>query len=139
MKPLVLEGIDWLFVYGTLMRGECRHGALGGRMNVLEVEPAEVPGRLVNCGTYPGFLNDPGGGSVVKGELVRMRDVKETLALVDRIEGFLGDAQPDSLFDRTLVEARTATGRTQLAWIYVLADPTGFPEIPSGSWRDRAP
>jgi gamma-glutamylcyclotransferase (GGCT)/AIG2-like uncharacterized protein YtfP len=137
MKPPVIESIDWLFVYGTLMSGDSRHVALGGRANVLSVEPAEVWGRLVDCGSYPGFVNDPDSGARVLGELIRVRDVRETLARLDRIEGFLSEDLPGSLYHRTLVEARTATGRKQVAWIYVLAEPEGLPEIPSGSWRDR--
>ncbi len=126
---------DRLFVYGTLMRGECRHGALGGRKNVAEIEPAEVTGRLVDCGSYPGLVRAPAG--TVAGELVRVRDVERTLAKLDRIEGYLGEDVPGSLYHRVLVEARAESGRTLTAWTYVLVEPGELPEIPSGSWKEH--
>lgn len=136
MGRSVVSQIDRLFVYGTLMRGECRHGALGGRRNVAEIEPAEVTGRLVDCGSYPGLL--PVATGRVVGELVRVLDVEGTLAKLDRIEGYLGEGVPGSLYHRVVVDARAESGRTLTAWTYVLVEPDGLPEIPSGSWKERA-
>ena len=129
--------VDRLFVYGTLMRGECRQGALGGRRNVVEVEEADVAGRLVDCGSYPGLVPDDGSGRRVSGEVVRVRDAAATLARLDRIEDYRGESVPGSLYLRVLVEARLESGGVATAWTYVLADPKRFPEIPSGSWRAR--
>ncbi len=119
------------------MRGECRHGALGSRRNVLEIEAAEVAGRLVDCGAYPGFVEDPDSRRRVVGEIVRIRDVNETLERLDRIEGYRGEGVPGSLYRRTVIDVRTASGASERAWIYVLAAPEGFPEIASGAWSTR--
>jgi gamma-glutamylcyclotransferase (GGCT)/AIG2-like uncharacterized protein YtfP len=131
------DATDYLFVYGTLMRGECRHETLGGSDTVLAVEEAEVTGRLVDCGSYPGFVRDPACGRVVRGELVRVRETKELLARLDLVEGYLGEGVPGSLYHRTLVEARSGDGVTVTAWIYELVEPEGFPDVESGCWRSR--
>jgi gamma-glutamylcyclotransferase (GGCT)/AIG2-like uncharacterized protein YtfP len=130
--------IDRIFVYGTLMRGEARHGALGGRRNLLSIEPASVAGRLVDCGAYPGLLLDAEAGARVTGEVVRVRDVAATLSRLDGIEGYRGPHRPGSLYRRELVVAWSVGGAATPAWTYVLADARNFPSIDGGDWRHRS-
>lgn len=79
------HGIDKIFVYGTLLRGEPRSlymqdydliGAFG------------VPGRLYDTGRgYPAALFDSGIEGMVYGELYLMGDAERKIAELDRIEG----------------------------------------------------
>ncbi len=126
---------DAVFVYGTLMRGESRFSrpsAHGLTCALL----AEMPGRLLDLGAYPGLLPPTGPDQWVEGEFIRVRDIGPGIADLDAIEGFRGFGEPGSLYRRALVEVGVGDGRTRLAWTYFLADEhTNAPVIPSGSWR----
>lgn len=127
---------DALFVYGTLMRGECRHGVLHAH-GVESVEPAEVTGKLYDLGDYPGMILGPGRGTV-HGELVRLRHLDRALVELDGVEGFKGFGAGGSWFRRTVVRTRTADGSAHWAWAYVYDQPLGAAKrITSGDWRRR--
>lgn len=118
-----------VFVYGTLLAGECRAGVLAG----LDRTPGRTRGSLVNCGSYPGMV--PGDGWV-QGELVALRDAA-TVTRLDRIEGFPGFGRQGGLYRRVLVPVEVQPSRVERAWTYLLEEPGGFPPIPGGSWRNR--
>ncbi len=130
-----VPGLDALFVYGTLLRGEPRRPLLdahGVRCTLL----AETTGRLLDCGSYPGLVIEPDSNLQVQGELVRSDDIESLLRELDRVEGCLGFGHPDSLFERRLVVVHVGDGRTRDAWSYVArrAAGDGVP-IVGGDWR----
>ena len=72
-----------LFVYGTLMRGGCRHHLLAGQR--LLGEASTRPGyALYHLGDYPGMVACPDGG-VVWGELYAVE--QRLLPRLDQEEG----------------------------------------------------
>ena len=73
----------YLFVYGTLKRGLCRHHFLKGQHFVA---PAKTRPhyRLFNVGEYPGMVRAADGLSI-EGELWSVDD--ESLKQIDREEG----------------------------------------------------
>src|SRR5688500_15282444 len=73
---------DYLFAYGTLMRGEPLHHVLA--RGLVLVGEGRVAGRLVSLGRYPGLVD---GRARVQGELYRI-DAPEVLSAVDRAEGY---------------------------------------------------
>lgn len=73
----------FLFVYGTLMRGGCRAGALVGQRFVGEAS-TEPRYRMVNCGTYPGLLEASPGRSIY-GEVWEVK--ADCLPRLDEVEG----------------------------------------------------
>jgi gamma-glutamylcyclotransferase (GGCT)/AIG2-like uncharacterized protein YtfP len=83
-----------IFVYGTLQRGQVRERCWP--RPALRVEPATVRGWLFDLGPYPALVV-PAAGEVadtIAGELwhVAADDLEVTLAALDRIEGFQGNA-----------------------------------------------
>lgn len=128
------EPLDAVFVYGTLMRGESRFGALD-RAGLRCVLLAERWGRLLDLGAYPGLLLDEAGGALVQGEFVRHADIGALLERLDAIEGFEGFGANDSLYRRTVVDVAVGDGRVRQAWTYVYAGDPGAPTIASGDWR----
>lgn len=122
-----------LFVYGTLMRGECRHRHLG---RFRFIAPAVASGTLLDCGDYPALRLD--GAGTVRGELVELGDIAD-LRRLDQVEGFHGFASPMSWFRRTLITVRLPSGEARRAWVYAghsaLALARGV--IPSGDWRSH--
>jgi gamma-glutamylcyclotransferase (GGCT)/AIG2-like uncharacterized protein YtfP len=86
--------MTFVFVYGTLKRGDCRHRFLAGSHFC---GPALTrPGyRLYQLGEFPGLVASESGGCI-EGELYRVSDA--VLALLDDVE-----AVADSLFERAAV------------------------------------
>jgi gamma-glutamylcyclotransferase (GGCT)/AIG2-like uncharacterized protein YtfP len=123
-------GVDGVFVYGTLLRGECR----GRVLRCFPSTPGRIVGGLVDCASYPGLV---AGEGWVQGELVAVTD-PVVMRELDGIEGFPGFGRGEGLYRRTLVRVACEWPARPLAWTYRLeGDPARFPPIPNGSWRAR--
>ena len=123
------HSIGEVFVYGTLLSGESRHGHLM-EFDPVAQDAARARADLLDLGSYPGLI--PGAGSV-RGELYGFADVDAVLASLDQIEGY-GAGEP-SLYNRVVLQVESAGG-TQWAWTYAYAREGGTP-IPSGDWREH--
>jgi gamma-glutamylaminecyclotransferase len=118
----------FLFVYGTLKRGGCRHGPLASQRFRGE---ARTPPRyaLHDLGEYPGLTTDEETGQAVHGEVY---EVEESLTpWLDTVEG------APSWFKRAPIDVE---GYSDIVWAYFYqGDPAGRPRIASGKWNnDRA-
>lgn len=82
---------DLLFVYGTLKRGYQRHSVLS-RQRFLGRAGSVDPGRLFDCGEYPGLVLCTDGNSI-KGELYSVS--RQCLDACDQVEGV-----PEGLYAR---------------------------------------
>jgi gamma-glutamylcyclotransferase (GGCT)/AIG2-like uncharacterized protein YtfP len=123
------EPTAWVFVYGTLKRGQPNH-RLVARF-VREVREGRVTGVLVDLGGYPGWL--PGDG-VVRGELLRLEPGGVALRGLDELEDFFGPGDPRNEYERVLVAVVTDDGLVE-AWAYRYAGPVeGVPRLPGGVW-----
>ena len=115
---------EYLFAYGTLMRGEPLHRALA--RGTTFIGEGHVAGRLVGLGRYPGLVD---GSGRVRGELYRLDDA-ELLPAVDRAEGYN--------FDRRRAIVTALDGRRVRAWLYRYTGPRATATlIASGDWRRR--
>lgn len=125
-----------LFVYGTLMRGECRHHHIE-RCKPVRIEPATVAGKLFDYGEYPGLVAGPAhGASRVRGELIEFHDIEPVVALLDRVEGVRANPSAADEYRRMIVEVALSDGTRVPAWAYVAARiPPGARWIRSGNWR----
>jgi gamma-glutamylcyclotransferase (GGCT)/AIG2-like uncharacterized protein YtfP len=120
---------DYLFVYGTLRKGDARAHRLLGAARF--VSKGTVSGRLYDLGDYPGLRKTPRGGARVGGEVYELAgpDPERRLAILDRYEG--------AEFRRARVVVRLRDGRVHRAWAYVLANqpPKGTRPIPTGVYK----
>lgn len=123
------------FLYGTLMKGECRWHHIEPHVSGL-VQPAVVRGALIDLGRYPGLTHgSPDEG--VTGDLIPLQVSQELMRMLDEIEVFEGYGRAGSLYRRVLREAQTSTGSC-LAWTYLYLGVTeGKPRIDEGAWRGR--
>ena len=129
--------VDSVFVYGTLMRGESRHGAIE-QHRPAEFGAANAPGRLhATAADYPMLDvhgDEPAG--IVRGEVARFSNTGPVLETLDRVEAFHGYARGGHEYVRTLLEVDTANGARRLAWTYVAGDRSMIgARIDSGCWR----
>jgi gamma-glutamylcyclotransferase (GGCT)/AIG2-like uncharacterized protein YtfP len=107
----------YLFVYGTLKRGETSHRRLAQNQNVRFVGPAKIRGELYVLRDYdfPGAVPSSRPDRFVFGQLFRLRTPARTLRALDRFE-----ESDDGLFCRRLVDV-WAEGRKMKAWTYFYA------------------
>lgn len=119
-------GVDetLVFVYGTLLQGECNHTWLQ-RARFLGRSSTRHGYDLRDLGSFPALVE--GGGSVVHGEIYACD--RRTLLGLDEIEDC-----PDFYY-RGAIELDD--GRTALAYLLPRGSARHFPVIESGDWRER--
>ena len=116
-----------IFVYGTLMRGECRHSVLRGQQFV-SVASTEPRYRLLLVDDYPGLVDAANGKGVsIVGELWQVD--RQNLQRLDAIE-----CVDDGLFKRRKIQLTEPSGWAD-AWFY-LQDATNLENLGS-DWRLR--
>lgn len=125
------------FVYGTL-----RKDARGSTQNALTRDwqfegYGTVPAELYDFGAYPGAVPNAAGDARVRGEIYRLPDARETLALLDHYEG-CGPLHPSPHeFERELVDVTLEHGGRASAWIYwYQPEPCGR-RLASGDYLER--
>jgi gamma-glutamylcyclotransferase (GGCT)/AIG2-like uncharacterized protein YtfP len=117
-----------LFIYGTLMPGLRLEAEMqGARFLGL----AQVPGRLVDVGRYPGLL--PGDG-LVSGEVYEVDDAH--LARLDAVEDMVPGDRGASQYWREEVTVLSGPVQGQRVQTYVYNRPVdGCVPIPHGDYR----
>ena len=117
-----------LFIYGTLMPGLRLEAEMQGARFV---GAAQVPGRLVDVGRYPGFLS---GEDLVTGEVYEVNDAH--LARLDGVEGVVPGDRAASQYWREEVMVTSGPLQGQQVQTYVYNRPTdGCTPIPHGEYR----
>lgn len=110
---------EYLFLYGTLMPGECDNEVAPIVKRLRPVGTARVPGRLYDLGEYPGAVVDPSADTSVRGELVELPRNQAVFDALDRYEEFDPLNPSKSLFVRKKARVTLADGRKFESWIYV--------------------
>jgi gamma-glutamylcyclotransferase (GGCT)/AIG2-like uncharacterized protein YtfP len=130
---------DYLFVYGTLMRRA--RSAMGAAMRAqltrasIFIGLAHLPGRLVDLGAYPGFIDAEDLGALVHGEVVRLIQPAEILAQLDAYEGLSDPPSAQDEYARMRRRVNLASGHALMAWIYVYQGPLDRSRpIAEGQW-----
>lgn len=117
-----------LFIYGTLMPGLRLEAEMQGARFLGE---AQVPGRLVDVGRYPGLLSGPGQ---VKGEVYEVDAAH--LARLDSVEDMVPGDRAASQYWREIVTVLSGPLQGQRVQTYVYNRPVdGCTAIPHGDYR----
>ncbi len=117
-----------LFIYGTLMPGLRLEAEMHGAGFV---GTAQVPGRLVDVGRFPGLL--PGDGQIT-GEVYEVDDVQ--LARLDVVEGMVRGDRGASQYWREAVSVLSGPLQGQPVQTYVYNRPVdACVPIPHGDYR----
>ena len=117
-----------LFIYGTLMPGLRLEAEMHGARFV---GPAQVPGRLVDLGRYPGFQL---GDGLVSGEVYEVDDAH--LARLDAVEGVVPGDRVASQYWREEVTVLSGPLQGQQVQTYVYNRPVeNCTPIPHGDYR----
>lgn len=126
-----------VFVYGTL-----RKDARGSVQNALTRDwvfegYGRVAAELFDFGAYPGAVQSPTGGPQVRGELYRLPQSPDVLALLDHYEGCGAEHTPPHEFERELVEVTLEGGGQASGWIYWYRPEPRGRRLPSGDYLER--
>ena len=117
-----------LFIYGTLMPGLRLQAEMHGARFV---GAAQVAGRLVDVGRYPGFL---AGEGLVTGEVYEVDDAH--LARLDGVEGVVPGDRAASQYWREVVTVVGGPLQGQPVQTYVYKrSADGCTPIPHGDYR----
>ena len=111
--------INRVFVYGTLMTDMQYHHLI--EPFVKHLETAKTLGLLYDLPYgYPAMI---AGEEEVWGEIIELKDVEEALKVLDRLEEYFGLENPRNLYDRTIQEIQTLSGKSEQAYVYFWANP----------------
>jgi gamma-glutamylcyclotransferase (GGCT)/AIG2-like uncharacterized protein YtfP len=124
--------LDYLFVYGTLMRGEKSHHELVRNQNAKFLGPARIRGELYELAgqDFPGAVPSALPNRFVRGQLFRLSDPERVLKNLDEFEG-----TDEGLFHRRSVDV-WFDGRKLRAWAYFYSQPLKqADQVSNGTYR----
>lgn len=130
------EDAEFLFTYGTLMRGF--ENPFAERLHSLSTfeGTGTFPGTLYNISWYPGAVYREHAGSQVYGEVFRMGSRKNLLKELDDYEE-VSDDETKSLYVRKVISVRMQDTRLLPCWVYLYnQDVSRLQIIGSGNFRD---
>ena len=119
-----MEDKYFVFVYGTLMRGERAHGFLSGAEFVGEYMLPDYA--IYDLGRYPGVK--PKRGAIVYGEVYKVG--------ADMIKSMDEYEEEGSLYYRRELTVMNEASKVS-AFVYVYEREAPDTEIESGSWKKR--
>ena len=127
---------DLVFFYGTLMSGFKRAGRSRVDSKLTAMGRGSIGAALFDLGIYPAAI--PSADSRVNGEIYRMSDGDNVLAVLDELEGHR-PAEPDtSLYRRIETPVTMGDGHVAQAWVYFYNAPLGqAPRIESGDYLEH--
>ena len=130
--------MDYLFVYGTLMR-DLNNGMSRFLQNNSEfVGNGYFYGKLFDLGWYPGAVESGEPNEYVHGNIFKLKDSVTVFKVLDDYEG-IGDGDPGLYeYKRELVMAYLEDGTAIKTWFYAYNHPTEkLIQIPSGNYLDK--
>jgi len=127
---------DLVFFYGTLMSGFKRAGRSRVESKLTAMGRGSIGAALFDLGIYPAAI--PSADSRVNGEVYRMSDGDNVLAVLDELEGHR-PAEPDtSLYRRIETPVTMGDGQVAQAWVYFYNAPLGQAQrIESGDYLEH--
>jgi gamma-glutamylcyclotransferase (GGCT)/AIG2-like uncharacterized protein YtfP len=133
----VEEEIGYIFFYGSLKQGEPLYFLEGIEDLRIEVFPARMQGGLLyDLGLFPGMILQSNGGLVV-GEVHCFRQIEKVLEILDQVEEYYGEDDPNNLYRRVEHEAELLNGEGLITcWVYEYVGPLDEALfIESGDWQ----
>ena len=132
----MIKGADYLFVYGTLMRGFDNPFAEKMHRNSFFKGNGSFPGLLYKVDWYPGAIYKTDCLSMVYGEVFMVHNSVALLRDLDEYEDVFED-EDNSLYVRRSIPIEMENGSIVNCWTYLYNQPvTDLKLIESGNFRD---
>ena len=127
---------ELVFFYGTLMKGFERAGRSRVEAKLTPMGRGSIGAALFDLGIYPAAI--PSADSRVNGEVYRISDVENVLAVLDELEGHRPNEPDTSLYRRIETPVTMDDGQMAQAWVYFYNAPLGQAQrIESGDYREH--
>jgi gamma-glutamylcyclotransferase (GGCT)/AIG2-like uncharacterized protein YtfP len=127
---------DLVFFYGTLMSGFKRAGRSRVESRLAAMGRGSIGAALFDLGIYPAAI--PSADSRVYGEVYRISDVDNVLAVLDELEGHRPNEPDTSLYRRIEAPVTMENGQVAQAWVYFYNAPLGQAQrIESGDYLEH--
>jgi gamma-glutamylcyclotransferase (GGCT)/AIG2-like uncharacterized protein YtfP len=124
---------QFLFAYGTLMRGFSNPFSKELTQNAVWRGKGSFPGQLFDLGSYPGAVYQSDATIHVQGEVWELTDFQKTISSLDHYEG-IDDFNPE--YTRREVAVELENGDTVLCWVYLFCQSIkSFRLIDHGNYR----
>lgn len=128
--------MDYLFVYGTLMK-KCKRNEWSNflQKNARYIGEARIKGDLYKVDFYPGLVKSE---SVVHGEVYEIKDRSYVFHYLDQYEDFNAENPEHSLYLRERSEVvLEKSGEKKEAWVYYYNRPIGhLKKYPKGLFSE---
>lgn len=127
---------EYLFVYGTLMRGFDNPFAEKLREHSVFEGNGSFPGLLYKVEWYPGAIYLPESPDLVYGEVYQIQDAADLLRELDGYEEVI-EEQSASLYLRKIIPVKMEDQRMLNCWTYLYNQTiAGLTKIISGNFRE---
>jgi gamma-glutamylcyclotransferase (GGCT)/AIG2-like uncharacterized protein YtfP len=127
---------DLVFFYGTLMTAFKRAGRSRIDAKLTPVGRGTIGAALFDLGIYPAAI--PSSEGRVHGEVHRMADAADVVAVLDEFEGFRPSEPDSSLYVRAETTVTFDDGQEAKAWAYFYNAPLGGAQrIESGDYLEH--
>ncbi|OYX28572.1 MAG: hypothetical protein B7Z06_01310 [Flavobacteriales bacterium 32-35-8] len=129
--------MDYLFVYGTLMKTANNGMSRFLHAHAEFIGNAHIYGKLYDLEGYPGAVASNNPSERVHGNIFKIKDAQAVFKVLDDYEG-IGDGNPNAYeYVRTQVTAFLDDGTKVTTWFYAYNFPTEHLRlIPSGKYSN---
>ena len=128
-------GSDYLFTYGTLMKGYENPLADQLKSQSTFIGYAHMAGLIYLVSWYPGAIYLPDSDQKVKGEVYKISDNKSLLPLLDEYEDVF-EGETSSLYLRKVIPVYFESGDILNCWTYLYNQPVSeLTRIEDGNFR----
>ena len=127
---------EFLFTYGTLMRGF--ENPFAERLHSLSTFEGKgtFPGLLYKISWYPGAVYHENSDNQIHGEIYKLRSKEILLKELDEYEDVFED-ETHSLYVRKIIPIRVHDGSMLPCWVYLYnQDVKNLKTVTSGNFRD---
>lgn len=116
---------DYLFVYGTLLKGFDSYMSKFLDKNADFIGEGYINGKLFEVSWYPGAVLSKNPAEKVYGHIFKIHELKKTFKILDDYEG-VGDssAEYSNEYKRELIETFLKDGQVLLTWVYTYNNAT---------------
>lgn len=117
--------MDFLFVYGTLLKETGSEVISLLRENSVFQDSGTFRGSLFEVDGYPGAVSGPESESLVHGNVLSLRNPELVFRELDKYEEVGPEFPEPDEYIRSRIPVLCSSGETKVCWVYLYSRPTG--------------
>ena len=129
--------MDFLFVYGTLLRPSAHEITSILQANSLFCDSGTFPGELFEVDGYPGAIRQPDSDCLVHGIVLTLKNPEVIFQVLDKYEEVGNEFPEPNEYTRSRIPVLCSSGETRVCWVYLYNRPTeNLRQILSGKYAE---